>query len=62
MEDILNDTNPNGLTDILKRNESTVNKLFAPLTDDEVIEFAGVRFEQRAELKSGYIGETLYNQ
>jgi hypothetical protein len=49
VEDVLNDTTNNGLTDILKRNESTVRKLFAPLTDDEVIEFAGVRLANGLE-------------
>jgi len=62
VEDILNDTNPNGLTDILKRNESTVNKLFAPLTDDEVIEFAGVRFKQTTTAPSATVSsQTMYN-
>jgi hypothetical protein len=46
VEDVLNDTAANGLTDILKRNESTVKKLIEPLTDEEVIEFAGARFKQ----------------
>ena len=62
VQDILNDTSYNGLTDILKRNESTVNKLFAPLSDDEVIEFAGVRFKQTTTAPSATVNSaTMYN-
>lgn len=52
---MFNDTANNGLTDILKRNESTVKKLFAPLSDDEVIEFAGTRFKQTTTCTSGTV-------
>lgn len=44
VHDVLNDTSVNGLTDILKRNEGSAQKLLAPLANDEVIEFAGCRF------------------
>lgn len=43
VHDVLNDTSPNGLSDILKRNESTVDKLLTPLSNEDVIQFAGVR-------------------
>lgn len=46
VRDILNDTTNNGLTDILKRSESGAQKLYAPLSNQDVIEFAGVRFKQ----------------
>lgn len=62
VHDVLNDTSNNGLTDILKRNESTVNKLMAPLNNDEVIEFAGVRFKQTTTAPTSTIsGNTYYN-
>lgn len=61
VHDVLNDTSNNGLTDILKRNESTVNKLMAPLNNDEVIEFAGVRFKQTTTAPTTTIsGNTYY--
>jgi len=55
VDDVLNDSEYNGLTDILKRNESTVKKLFAPLSDEEVIEFAGTRFKQTTTCTSGTV-------
>jgi N4-gp56 family major capsid protein len=62
VRDVLNDTSANGLTDILKRNESTVDKLFAPLSNEEVIQFAGVRFKQTTTAPSGTVsGVTKYN-
>lgn len=62
VRDVLNDTTPNGLTDILKRNESTVDKLMAPLSNEEVIQFAGVRFKQTTTAPSGTVGGvTKYN-
>jgi len=62
VHDVLNDTSNNGLTDILKRNESTVDKLMAPLANEEVIQFAGVRFKQTTTAPSSTIsGNTYYN-
>lgn len=62
VQDVLNDSTANGLTDILKRNESTVDKLFAPLSNDEVIQFAGVRFKQTTTAPSGTVDSTTkYN-
>jgi N4-gp56 family major capsid protein len=62
VRDVLNDTSSNGLTDILKRNESTVNKLMAPIENDSVIEFAGTRFKQTTTAPSGTVdGVTKYN-
>lgn len=62
VHDVLNDTSNNGLTDILKRNESTVDKLLQPLDNQEIIEFAGVRFKQTTTAPSVTIsGNTYYN-
>ena len=62
VEDVLNDTSANGLTDILKRNESTVKKLIEPLTDEEVIEFAGCRFKQTTTTPTATVDSvTKYN-
>ena len=62
VHDVFNDTSNNGITDILKRNESTVNKLMAPLSNEEVLEFAGARFKQTTTAPSTTIsGNTYYN-
>jgi len=56
----LNDTSNNGLTDILKRNESTVDKLFAPLANDDVVDFAGAKFKQSTTAPSVTINSNTY--
>lgn len=62
VHDVLNDTTPNGLSDILKRNGETAQKLLAPLNNEEVIEFAGVKFKQTTTAPSVTIsGNTYYN-
>lgn len=62
VKDVLNDTSVNGLTDILKRNESMVNKLIKPLANDEVIEFAGAKFKQTTTAPTSTIsGNTYYS-
>ena len=60
VHDVLNDTSANGLTDILKRNESTVDKLMAPLANEEVIQFAGTRFKQTTTAPSSTISSNTY--
>lgn len=60
VHDVYNDTSNNGLTDILKRNESTVNQLIAPLANDDVVEFAGVRFKQTTTAPSTTISSNTY--
>ena len=61
VHDILNDTSFNGLTDILKRGDQ-VQKLFAPLPNEDVIEFAGARFKQTTTAPTATIsGNTYYN-
>ncbi|MCU1301718.1 MAG: hypothetical protein JWQ87_2002 [Candidatus Sulfotelmatobacter sp.] len=60
VHDVLNDTSNNGLTDILKRNDSMVSKLIQPLTNDEVIEFAGVRFKQTTTAPTSTISSNTY--
>ena len=58
--DVYNDTSNNGLTDILKRNESTVQQLIKPLSNDDVVEFAGVRFKQTTTAPSSTISSNTY--
>lgn len=60
VHDVLNDSSANGLTDILKRNESTVSKLMAPLSNEDVIEFAGVRFKQTTTAPTTTIASNTY--
>jgi N4-gp56 family major capsid protein len=61
VHDLLNDTSFNGLTDILKRGgDAMVNKLIAPLSNDEVVEFAGCRFKQTTTAPSVTISSNLY--
>jgi N4-gp56 family major capsid protein len=62
VHDLFNDTSANGLTDILKRNESTVNKLFGPLPNEEVVEFAGARFKQTTTAPTTTISGNTYYQ
>jgi hypothetical protein len=57
---VYNDTSNNGLTDILKRNESTVMQLIKPLSNDEVVDFAGVRFRQTTTAPSVTISSNTY--
>jgi hypothetical protein len=57
---VLNDTSNNGLTDILKRNESTVDKLLKPMSNDDVITFAGCRFKQTTTAPSVTISSNTY--
>lgn len=62
VRDVLNDTSPNGLSDILKRNDSMVGKLFELPPDDEAISFAGCKFKQTTTAPSGTVdGVTKYN-
>jgi hypothetical protein len=62
VHDVLNDTTPNGLSDILKRNGETAQKLLSPLNNEEVIEFGGAKFKQTTTAPSVTIsGNTYYN-
>lgn len=62
VHDVLNDTSNNGLTDLLKRNESTVDRLLNPLSNEDVITFAGVKFKQTTTAPTATIaGNTYYN-
>ncbi len=60
VHDVLNDTSNNGLTDILKRNESTVDKLFAPVSNEETIVFGGARFKQTTTTPTVTINSNTY--
>lgn len=60
VHDVYNDTSNNGLTDILKRNESTVDKLLAPLANEDTVEFAGVKFKQSTTAPSTTISSNTY--
>lgn len=62
VRDVFNDTSFNGLTDILKRGDEGVRMLTAPLANEDVITFAGVRFKQTTTAPSVSIsGNTYYN-
>lgn len=62
VHDVLNDTSFNGLSDILKRNDEGARKLMAPLSNEDVIEFAGCRFKQTTTAPTATIGgNTYYN-
>jgi hypothetical protein len=61
VKDVLNDTSFNGLTDILKRgSDSDRAKLFSIPGNDEVIEFAGVKFKQTTTAPTTVIGGNTY--
>lgn len=60
VHDVFNDTSNNGLTDILKRNESTVDKLMGPLDNDGTFEFAGTRFKQTTTCPTTTISSNTY--
>lgn len=62
VRDVLNDTSNNGLTDIIKRSPGGLERLEAPLSNEEVITFAGVKFKQTTTAPSGTVdGVTKYN-
>lgn len=62
VHDVFNDVSANGLTDILKRTAEGAEKLMAPLSNEAVIEFAGVRFKQTTTAPSSTIsGNTYYS-
>lgn len=58
VHDVFNDTSFNGLTDIVKRGDS--QKLFAPLANEEVFEFAGAKFKQTTTAPSVTISSNTY--
>lgn len=61
VHDLLNDTSFNGLTDILKRgSDADRSKLMAPLSNDEVVTFAGCRFKQTTTAPSVTISNNTY--
>lgn len=61
VKDVLNDTSFNGLTDILKRgSEADRAKLFAAPSNDEAIEFAGVKFKQSTTAPTSTISSNTY--
>jgi N4-gp56 family major capsid protein len=62
VQDVLNDASANGLTDILKRDPAGQKKLLGPLSDDDVFEFAGVRFQQTTTCPSATVdSQTKFN-
>ena len=56
----MNDTSFNGLSDILKRGDDGRQKLLAPLANDDVIEFAGVKFKQTTTAPTATISSNTY--
>lgn len=62
VRDVLNDTSWNGLTDILKRDDSMRKMLFEVPSNEDVISFAGVTFKQTSTAPQSTIGgNTYYN-
>ncbi len=61
--DVYNDTSFNGLTDILKRGDSSDRaKLFDMPKNDQIVEFAGVRFKSTTTVPQVTIGGNTYYQ
>lgn len=56
VKDVYNDSSQNGLTDILKRGDKTREMLLAPLSNDDVVTFGGVKFKQTSTAPSVTIG------
>jgi N4-gp56 family major capsid protein len=62
VRDVLNDTSFNGLTDIIKRDESMRKMLFDLPANEDTISFAGVTFKQTSTAPTVTIsGNTYYN-
>jgi len=62
VKDVLNDTSWNGLTDILKRGDNGREMLLAPVSNEDAITFAGVKFKQTSTAPTVTIGgNTYYN-
>jgi N4-gp56 family major capsid protein len=61
VHDLLNDNSFNGLTDIVKRG-ADAQKLFAPLQNEQVIEFAGIKFKQTTTAPTTTIAGNTYYQ
>lgn len=62
VKDVYNDSSINGLTDILKRGDSTREQLLMPLSNEDVVTFAGGKFKQTSTAPSVTIsGNTYYN-
>ena len=63
VHDLLNDTSFNGLTDILKRGgDASIAKLTSPVSNDDAIVFAGVRFKQTTTAPTVTISSNTYYQ
>jgi hypothetical protein len=61
--DVYNDTSFNGLTDILKRGDSSDRaKLFDMPKNDAIVEFAGVKFKSTTTVPQVTIGGNTYYQ
>jgi N4-gp56 family major capsid protein len=60
VRDVLNDTSNNGLSDILKRNESSYGKLLDPISNEDTITFAGVKFKQTTTAPTSVIASNTY--
>jgi hypothetical protein len=62
VRDVLNDTSFNGLTDIIKRDDSMRAMLFELPKNEDVIKFGGVKFKQTTTAPTVTIsGNTFYN-
>lgn len=62
VRDVLNDTSWNGLTDIVKRDDSMRAMLFELPKNEDVVTFAGITFKQTTTAPTVTIsGNTYYN-
>jgi hypothetical protein len=62
VRDVLNDTSFNGLSDIIKRDDSMRKMLFELPSNEDTISFAGVTFKQTSTAPTVTIsGNTYYN-
>lgn len=59
VHDVYNDTSFNGLTDIIKRGDMA-EKLMAPLANEDVVTFAGIKFKQTTTAPSSTISSNTY--
>jgi hypothetical protein len=60
VRDILNDTSLNGLTDIVKRDDTLRAMLFELPKNEDVISFAGIKFKQTTTAPTVTISSNTY--
>jgi hypothetical protein len=60
VRDVLNDTSFNGLTDVIKRDDSMRKMLFELPGNEDTISFAGVTFKQTSTAPTVTISSNTY--